>query len=435
MPHPPPDELLSAYLDGEANPTERAEVQRRLCDDPQARGILNDLNWLRKELGSLPQTTLPEDFCRRVIRAAEERVLIGKADDEPSLQQHAPINGYANRKAAAFAVIAPPVAPTAWRQRLRRPLAWSLMTVAAALVMLFLRPERLPDTAVTGPASTATVTAEISPENTLQPPASLARSGGSVISALPDGSAQLVPDAPSEETSSAIPPGLANIRIRVTPDGFSADGLLVVNCDLTSKAAQEGAFHKLLGEQQIAWEGGGGQPKAAAAPSEGVQVVYVEASGKQIEQLLASLNALPAAFPTVALVPTPGAAWQHQWQARYERHGHPAQTADSAADAEPSATGKKPRKGAPIKGPALKNEKNDTGEKRAEADSPGRAWSISLPSSRSESDDQADEIRNEDLALSTSTDQAAESAILRVLFVLRVLRGSSADPAAGSKAD
>ena len=67
-----PDEMLSAYLDGELAPEERRQVEVALESDSQLRVLLADLKQLRSEIQDLPRFQLNEDFAKRVAVAAQE---------------------------------------------------------------------------------------------------------------------------------------------------------------------------------------------------------------------------------------------------------------------------------------------------------------------------------------------------------------------------
>ena len=65
-----PDELLSAFLDNELCPAERAQVEQHLAASTADRQLLAELKTLRSEVGSLPPVTVSPGFADRVVRAA-----------------------------------------------------------------------------------------------------------------------------------------------------------------------------------------------------------------------------------------------------------------------------------------------------------------------------------------------------------------------------
>ncbi len=64
------DELLSAYLDGELSPAERAQVESQLAADPQARQLVEELRALSGAVRDLPRHTANGHFSQRVVQAA-----------------------------------------------------------------------------------------------------------------------------------------------------------------------------------------------------------------------------------------------------------------------------------------------------------------------------------------------------------------------------
>jgi Putative zinc-finger len=65
-----PDELLSALIDDELSPAERAEVERHLAASEADRQLVAELKALRAEVASLPRVTVSPHFADRVVRAA-----------------------------------------------------------------------------------------------------------------------------------------------------------------------------------------------------------------------------------------------------------------------------------------------------------------------------------------------------------------------------
>ena len=71
------DELLSAYIDGELTERERAQVERRLRDDPQAKQLVAELQGLSETVRSLPRETVGADLRDSVLQQAERSMLLG----------------------------------------------------------------------------------------------------------------------------------------------------------------------------------------------------------------------------------------------------------------------------------------------------------------------------------------------------------------------
>ncbi len=64
------DELLSAHVDGELTEAERAAVEQRLRDDPQARELVAELRAVSQKLCSLPKHELGADLREAVLQQA-----------------------------------------------------------------------------------------------------------------------------------------------------------------------------------------------------------------------------------------------------------------------------------------------------------------------------------------------------------------------------
>lgn len=62
-------ELLSAYLDGQLNPSDSARLESRLSSDPQLRAVMDDLRAARGLLRKLPQRRAPRNFTLTPIMA------------------------------------------------------------------------------------------------------------------------------------------------------------------------------------------------------------------------------------------------------------------------------------------------------------------------------------------------------------------------------
>ena len=73
------DELLSAYLDEELAPEERARVEAHLSSSPTARQLLEELRTVSSAIKGLPQESLPSDLRETVLRRAERAMLTNSA--------------------------------------------------------------------------------------------------------------------------------------------------------------------------------------------------------------------------------------------------------------------------------------------------------------------------------------------------------------------
>ena len=117
------DELLSAYLDDELAPDERARVDERLASDPASRQLLADLRGVSQAMKGLPAETVGVDLREAVLRRAERAMLVGG-----SMSPEIDDNGSTWKATLARIPIG----------RSRRSWFWASVTVAAGLfVMIF----------------------------------------------------------------------------------------------------------------------------------------------------------------------------------------------------------------------------------------------------------------------------------------------------------
>ena len=66
------EELLSAWLDNELSPEERAQVDAELERNEEMRTVLADMEQIRNEIRGLPRHTLSQDFATRIAAACTE---------------------------------------------------------------------------------------------------------------------------------------------------------------------------------------------------------------------------------------------------------------------------------------------------------------------------------------------------------------------------
>jgi anti-sigma factor RsiW len=69
--HESDDELLSAYIDGELSETERAAVETRLANDPDAQHLVHQLRSVSQSVQRLPLETVGRDLTEAILRRAE----------------------------------------------------------------------------------------------------------------------------------------------------------------------------------------------------------------------------------------------------------------------------------------------------------------------------------------------------------------------------
>ncbi|MGH7136318.1 MAG: anti-sigma factor family protein, partial [Pirellulales bacterium] len=138
------EELLSAYLDGELPVDERLRVERWLAEQPDSRQLLEELRSIKNSLERLPRDRLPHDFAEHVLRQAEREVLTSR-DDSASTADGGRGFGSLLKVDLAGPVddqqTADRLAGLSW-QRLRRPVLWASLTLAAGVLFMFLDRER-----------------------------------------------------------------------------------------------------------------------------------------------------------------------------------------------------------------------------------------------------------------------------------------------------
>jgi hypothetical protein len=119
------EELISAYVDDELSPGERALVERWLAEDADCRQFYEELRSLRSDLQSLPHLKLTKDLTPTVLGRAERAVLNGA--EQP-----------------ADATITPGELVRQWWTAGRgwRRIVWPVIAIAAALLIAVFDPSR-----------------------------------------------------------------------------------------------------------------------------------------------------------------------------------------------------------------------------------------------------------------------------------------------------
>jgi anti-sigma factor RsiW len=115
----PPDERISAYLDGDLSPAEHAEVQKLLVSSALWRTELDQISWVRVTVRALPAQAAPPGLFEHLLREGLEA---------PGPQQAAPI----------------PLRPRTHPARASRAVRWvgSAAAAAAIVVAALLMPSR-----------------------------------------------------------------------------------------------------------------------------------------------------------------------------------------------------------------------------------------------------------------------------------------------------
>jgi hypothetical protein len=72
-----PEELISAYIDGELTSDEQVRVEQALLEDPQSQQLLEDLQALHDRLQAIPRSEPSQDYTQQILRRAERAILTG----------------------------------------------------------------------------------------------------------------------------------------------------------------------------------------------------------------------------------------------------------------------------------------------------------------------------------------------------------------------
>jgi hypothetical protein len=290
--HETDDEQLSAYLDDELAPDERAAVEARLATDPAARQLLDDLQHVSKTLRHLPPASAAEGLRETILRRAEEA-----------------------KRPAAPAEDSNTSPPTFTIGRTRRGWLWASLAIAAALFIMVTQEDvvRNDDGGMKvaqrrhEPASLSAVPEASPSERRAASTRELAESDAITL-------------RPAGETVGGMRPELSEDRLEPREPATQADDdeLLVVHVTAKREALENRAFEKLLVSNGIAVESGpaiddgsftagtrirslgqsAAQPErsgfgAAGASHEGeenVDVVLVEAPTTAIMSCLSDMN-------------------------------------------------------------------------------------------------------------------------------------------------
>ncbi|MEN6366274.1 MAG: zf-HC2 domain-containing protein [Thermoguttaceae bacterium] len=327
MKNQPNDELLSAYLDGELNDAERAEVERRLADDPAAARLLEQLRSVRRVVQSLPREPLGENLTQQVIEEAERR------------------------RGGSFRPMPP---ARSWSERFlnRRVIAWASLTliVGAAIAIH----ERWQKGSFIGEKPVKEVARADGPESWNRKPANEKLERDDAFRPPAMQAAPRTPSSPSESTAMAgvrfeklNAPAVRNV-VAKAPDA-SRGSVLMIRCDVSSEAARSRAFDKLLisngivslqrraslaiqAQDRRLTEAKSVKADLAKVREEdawGEEIIEVEATPSQIEATLAGLESRPDAFPFVAVGPVEATVAKRQASGASESPSKPMQSSQS----------------------------------------------------------------------------------------------------------
>ncbi len=145
-------ELITAYFDGEIAPEERERAEQLLAEDAAAAKLLDEFGALSGDLKNLPKQTLNENLAPAILDRIEREITAGDNMTGSGVSTSIPNDEeYAARHGLAGAAAAVSVADDSDddRKGLRHGLAFSVLAIAAAiLIMIFVPQIRQPDSVV-----------------------------------------------------------------------------------------------------------------------------------------------------------------------------------------------------------------------------------------------------------------------------------------------
>jgi negative regulator of sigma E activity len=227
-------ELISAYLDGELSGEELARAENLLATQPESRQLLEELQSLRTSLQALPQQTLGSGFADAVLRRAEREML----QPTRSIAPTTPMRQDDDRPSFV-----------SW-QRWQRPLAWSALTIAAALlIMLFSPDQRQVAIAPAPPGGELNAPAAVEFAARNAPAAAPAQANGKQGQAA--GHVGERAESGYFALSKAGGQASEDLPFQVLA---ATNELLVVHCDIPAGADGEQALREILATHDIQWE-------------------------------------------------------------------------------------------------------------------------------------------------------------------------------------
>ena len=128
------DELLSAYLDDELSPEERAAVEARLADDAAGREMLHQLRAVSQAVQCLPQEIVGHDLGDAVLRRVTQ--------SGPPIARLASTTTEADGGLIGRSAQLDDAFPKLTIGRSRRGWVWASLAIAAALLVMAFQPVR-----------------------------------------------------------------------------------------------------------------------------------------------------------------------------------------------------------------------------------------------------------------------------------------------------
>ena len=151
------DERISSYLDGELSADEQARFKERLVENTELRQLVEELRALRGSLDLLPRYQLEPNFAERVLRRAEQQMLVGGdvRSSGGALKAMPAANQACHRRPSAIdgAQVSHSVLDESrrWRRRIVRPLIYAGAAIAAAILFMVFTPPRVNEIAPNRP--------------------------------------------------------------------------------------------------------------------------------------------------------------------------------------------------------------------------------------------------------------------------------------------
>lgn len=132
MKHEIPEELISAYLDGELTSDEQILVEQALDENPQSRQLLEDLQSLHDRLQSIPRSEPSRDYTQQILQRAERAILTGQPSVNENLSDP-PATTADNTVVPTVQVVDRTAGPRNWQH-----LIWASTVLAATLLLALL---------------------------------------------------------------------------------------------------------------------------------------------------------------------------------------------------------------------------------------------------------------------------------------------------------
>jgi Putative zinc-finger len=265
----PNQELLSAFLDDELGPAERAMVEKHLATSEADRLLLAELKALRGDVAGLPGVAVRPGFTDRVVRAA-----LAEAE---------------RHDASATSVS---IAPTAPRRRSMRWKIGAAVASAAALAACFLLVVQSwrDDSQANGPGIVAKPAQASSVDPFLMPlRESIPMAGEAVVIRLRVGNAAATPDALGAALNLAQPDGSDSPLAQALAAALERVGIADWESSSPTGAKELIAAHQRVLETKYGSKAGSENAVLAEATVPAAEAVYVEAPLDRLEGALKEL--------------------------------------------------------------------------------------------------------------------------------------------------